>query len=313
MRLASRATLKVYEAVFRALQPGMTKNTVSELDLDQAYHRVGFPGEASVQVDQYTALPHGSIQPQVIKDGSIVMLDDGCSVEGYQSDITRTFVVGKATDKMNKVFDIVKAGSKRDAQSRPSGCAARTAGRRRAHDHRRCGYGPGYQYFLHRVGHGMGMDGHEWPYLVKNNMFGWEKVMTLQPGNGLQRRAGDLHPWSVRRAARRRPARHQRWCGAVHASVRVVGEAILIEGGRVFGLRAKRFGGRRSLGGGWLDPTWVISRSGRPPGLKTRPTRHFTQVTSDQIFGTFTFSIDTGFRSAWARNAGRSRSDLKPM
>ena len=44
------------------------------------------------------------------------------------------------------------------------------------------GYGPGFKYFTHRLGHGMGMDGHEWPYLVKNNMFGWEKALTLQPG-----------------------------------------------------------------------------------------------------------------------------------
>jgi Xaa-Pro aminopeptidase len=181
MRLASRATLKVYEAVFRALQPGMTQNTVSDL-IDQAYHRVGFPGEASVQVDQYTALPHGSIQPQVIKDGSIVMLDDGCSVEGYQSDITRTFVVGKATDKMNKVFDIVKQAQNATLKAaRPSVPLEQldAVARKIIVD---AGYGPGYKYFQHRVGHGMGMDGHEWPYLVKNNMFGWEKVMTLQPG-----------------------------------------------------------------------------------------------------------------------------------
>src|SRR5206468_523285 len=107
MRLASQATLKVYEAVYRALETGMTQNTVSSL-IDQAYARVGFRGEASVQVGQYTALPHGSITPQVIKEGTIIMIDDGCTVEGYQSDITRTFVLGRPTDKMKKVFDIVK-------------------------------------------------------------------------------------------------------------------------------------------------------------------------------------------------------------
>ncbi len=181
MRLASRATLKVYEAVFRALQPGMTQNTVSEL-IEQAYRRVGFPGEASVQVGEYTALPHGSIQPQVIKDGSIVMLDDGCSVEGYQSDITRTFVIGKATDKMNTVFDLVKQAQSVTLKAARPGVPLEqldAVARRIIID---AGYGPGYKYFLHRVGHGMGMDGHEWPYLVKNNMFGWEKALTLQPG-----------------------------------------------------------------------------------------------------------------------------------
>jgi Xaa-Pro dipeptidase len=181
MRLASDATLKVYEAVFRALQPGMTQNTVSGL-IAQAYRRVGFSGEASVQIGEYTALPHGSIQPQVIREGSIVMLDDGCTVEGYQSDITRTFVLGKASDKMNTVFDIVKQAQTAALRAARPGVPLEqldAVARRIIVD---AGYGPGYKYFSHRLGHGMGMDGHEWPYLVKNNMFGWEKALTLQPG-----------------------------------------------------------------------------------------------------------------------------------
>jgi Xaa-Pro dipeptidase len=181
MRLASQATLKVYEAVFRALEPGMTQNTVSGL-IGQAYRRVGFPGEASVQVGEYTALPHGSIQPQVIKEGSIIMLDDGCTVQGYQSDITRTFVLGKATDKMNKVFDIVKQAQTAAVRTARPGVPLEqldAVARKIIVD---AGYGPGYKYFSHRLGHGMGMDGHEWPYLVKNNMFGWEQALTLQPG-----------------------------------------------------------------------------------------------------------------------------------
>lgn len=181
MRLASQATLKVYEAVFRALEPGMTQNTVSGL-ISQAYRRVGFPGEASVQVGEYTARPHGSIQPQVIKEGTIIMLDDGCTVEGYQSDITRTFVLGTATDKMNRVFDIVKQAQTAALRAARPGVPLEqldAVARKIIVD---AGYGPGYKYFTHRLGHGMGMDGHEWPYLVKNNMFGWEKALTLQPG-----------------------------------------------------------------------------------------------------------------------------------
>src|SRR6185295_11568849 len=89
MRLACQATLKCYEAVHKALQPGMTQNDVSGL-IDAAYGRLGFPGFASVQVGEYTALPHGSITPQTIREGTIIMIDDGCTVEGYQSDITRT-------------------------------------------------------------------------------------------------------------------------------------------------------------------------------------------------------------------------------
>ena len=181
MRLAGQATLACYEAVFKALKPGMTQNDCSSL-IAAAYGRLGFPGFASVQVGEYTALPHGSITPQTIREGTIIMIDDGCTVEGYQSDITRTFVLGQATDKMKKVFEIVhQAQSAALKAARPGvplesiDAAARTV----IVD---AGYGPGFKYFSHRVGHGMGMDGHEWPYLVKNNMFGWEKALTLQPG-----------------------------------------------------------------------------------------------------------------------------------
>jgi Xaa-Pro dipeptidase len=181
MRLACQVTLKCYEAVFKALEPGMTQNHVGSL-IAAAYGRLGFPGFASVQVGQYTALPHGSITPQTIREGTIVMIDDGCTVEGYQSDITRTFVLGKATDKMKKVFEIVhQAQAAALAAARP-GVPLQdidAAGRKVVID---AGYGPGFKFFTHRLGHGMGMDGHEWPYLVQNNMFGWEKAMTLQPG-----------------------------------------------------------------------------------------------------------------------------------
>jgi Xaa-Pro dipeptidase len=181
MRLASAATLKVYEAVYRALQPGMTQNQVSEL-IDTGYRRVGFPGEASVQVGEYTALPHGSIAPQTIREGTIIMIDDGCSVEGYQSDITRTFVLGKPAAKMNTVFDVVKRAQTAALQAARPGVPLESidaAGRKVVTD---AGYGPGFKYFSHRLGHGMGMDGHEWPYLVKNNMFGWDRALTAEPG-----------------------------------------------------------------------------------------------------------------------------------
>ena len=181
MRLASAATLKVYEAVYRSLQPGMTQNDVSAL-IGAAYRRVGFPGEASVQVGEYTALPHGSITPQTIREGTIIMIDDGCTVEGYQSDITRTFVLGKATDKMNKVFTIVKDAQTAALKAARPGVPLESidaAARNVVVD---AGYGPGFKYFSHRLGHGMGMEGHEWPYLVKNNMFGWNKALKAEPG-----------------------------------------------------------------------------------------------------------------------------------
>ncbi|HEX7140542.1 MAG TPA: Xaa-Pro peptidase family protein [Vicinamibacterales bacterium] len=181
MRLACQVTLKCYEAVFKALEPGMTQNQVSSL-INAGYGRLGFPGFASVQVGEYTALPHGSITPQTIREGTIIMIDDGCTVEGYQSDITRTFVLGTATDKMKKVFEIVHAAQTAALKAARPGVPLENidaAGRKVVVD---AGYGPGFKYFTHRLGHGMGMDGHEWPYLVKNNMFGFEKALTLQPG-----------------------------------------------------------------------------------------------------------------------------------
>ena len=181
MRLACEATLKCYEAVYKALQPGMTQTQVGSL-INAAYGRLGFPGFASIQVGEYTALPHGSLTPQTIREGTIIMIDDGCTVEGYQSDITRTFVLGKATDKMKKVFDIVHQAQTAALKAARPGVpleAIDAAGRKVVVD---AGYGPGFKYFTHRLGHGMGMDGHEWPYLVKNNMYGWDQNVKLQAG-----------------------------------------------------------------------------------------------------------------------------------
>jgi Xaa-Pro dipeptidase len=159
MRLAAQVTLSAYEAVYRALRLGMTQNQVEEL-ISAAYGKLGFPGEASVEMDEYTAFPHGSDTPQVIREGSIVMIDDGCTVEGYQSDITRTFVVGKAPtsvgDKMKRVFDIVhRAQAAALAAAKPGvECGAVDAAARKVISD--AGYGPDYKHFTHRLGHGLG-------------------------------------------------------------------------------------------------------------------------------------------------------------
>ncbi len=183
MRLAAQVTLSVYEAVYQALRDGMTQHDVAEM-IDRGYERMGFPGEASVMVGEYTAFPHGSATPQVIHEGSIIMIDDGCTVEGYQSDITRTFVLGKASDKMKQVFDIVhRAQSAALAAARPGAeCGSVDAAARKVITE--AGYGPDYKYFTHRLGHGMGMDMHEWPYLVRGNTTKLQANMTTsnEPG-----------------------------------------------------------------------------------------------------------------------------------
>ncbi|MGA8214336.1 MAG: Xaa-Pro peptidase family protein [Candidatus Sulfotelmatobacter sp.] len=188
MRLANQVTLAAYEAVYHALREGMTQQQVEDL-VAAAYGQLGFPGEASVQVGEYSALPHGSSTPQVIREGSIVMIDDGCDVEGYQSDITRTFVLGKAServgDEMNKVFEIVhRAQSAALAAARPGAeCGSIDAAARKVITD--AGYGPDYKYFTHRLGHGIGLDGHEWPYLVRGNTTKLASNMTFSDEPGI--------------------------------------------------------------------------------------------------------------------------------
>ncbi len=181
MALANDATWQVYRAVYRALEPGMTQLRFAEL-VRLAYERVGFDGDASVQTGEHTALPHGSAREQVIGEGTILMVDDGCDVEGYKSDITRTFVLGRASARMHQVFGVVRrAQDAALAAARPGVplAAIDAAARKVVAD---AGFGPGFEHFTHRLGHGIGMDGHEWPYLVKNNMFGWQRDLAARPG-----------------------------------------------------------------------------------------------------------------------------------
>lgn len=193
MRLACRATLLVYRAVAESLHPEMTTTDVHSL-IAAAYHRVGFEGEASLNVDEFTALPHGSRQPQTLREGSILMLDDGCSVEGYQSDITRTFVLGKPTDKMKSIFEIVQRAQTAALRAARPGVSigdVDAAARKVIVDG---GYGPGFKFFTHRLGHGIGLDGHEWPYFVRNNMYGWDLNPRLQAGMTLSDEPGIYIP-----------------------------------------------------------------------------------------------------------------------
>jgi len=184
MQLANDVTLQVYQAAWKSLQPGMTNSEFSDL-IAAAYRQTGFPGDASCQVDAWSALPHGSLQPQVIREGSIILIDDGCTVEGYQSDISRTFVAGKATDKMKRVFDTVHKAQAAALNAAKPGvpCQAVDAAARKVVDD--AGFGPGYAHFTHRLGHGIGMDGHEWPYLVKGNTQLLQTNMTTSDEPGI--------------------------------------------------------------------------------------------------------------------------------
>ena len=184
MQLANNVTLQVYEAAWRSGHPGMSTHEFSGL-IAAGYARVGFVGEASCETGEYSALPHGSIKPQTIREGAMVLIDDGCTVEGYESDITRAFVYGKPSDKMLKVFDIVhRAQAAALATARPGvPCEAVDAAARKVITD--AGFGPGYAHFTHRLGHGIGMDGHEWPYLVQGNTLPLAQHMTFSDEPGI--------------------------------------------------------------------------------------------------------------------------------
>jgi Xaa-Pro dipeptidase len=168
MKLANEVTLAAYEAAYLSTKEGMTQHDFGNM-VQAAHAQQGFQGGASIQVGEYSALPHGSVKPQVIREGTILLMDGGCNVEGYESDISRTVVLGKPTDKMKQVFEIVhRAQSAALAAAKPGvQCQAVDAAARKVISD--ASYGPDYKHFTHRVGHGIGMDGHEWPYLVRGN------------------------------------------------------------------------------------------------------------------------------------------------
>jgi Xaa-Pro aminopeptidase len=184
MQLACNVTLTAYAAVYQAVHDGMTQFELAKL-IEAAHDRLGFPGDALVEVGEYSAFPHGSVQPQVIREGVPILVDGGCKVEGYQSDITRMLVIGTPPDKLKKVFEIVhRAQSAALAAARPGvECGSVDAAARKVISD--SGYGPDYKFFTHRLGHGIGMDGHEWPYLVRGNSLKLAPHMTFSDEPGI--------------------------------------------------------------------------------------------------------------------------------
>jgi Xaa-Pro dipeptidase len=184
MRLACQVTFKAYEAAWKSLKEGMTQNDFSAL-VSAAHKQLGFEGSAGVQVGKYSALPHGSATPQAVREGSILLIDGGCTAEGYSSDLSRTFVLGKATQRMKDVFEVEhRAQTTAVKTARPGlACEAVDAAARKVITD--AGFGPDYKFFSHRVGHGIGMDGHEWPYLVRGNTLPMQAGMVFSDEPGI--------------------------------------------------------------------------------------------------------------------------------
>jgi Xaa-Pro dipeptidase len=164
MRLANQITFDVYKAVYLSCGPGDTTAHFSHL-VDHAYARSGVTGEISCNTGAASATPHGSSKLQTIREGQMVLIDDGCQVDGYWSDISRSFVYGTPSDMQRSVFEtVLNAQSAALAAAHP-GVEMRAVDQAARAVIVKAGYGPAYSFFTHRVGHGIGLDMHEWPYL----------------------------------------------------------------------------------------------------------------------------------------------------
>ena len=183
MRLACEATFDVFRAVFASLKIGMSQNDIAH-HVEAGFSKMGLHGDALVLFGASAALPHGSLKPQNLKEGEVVLIDGGCTVEKYGSDVTRMGVVGKPPENVSRAFEIVR-------KAQDAALDAARAGRLSGpvDDAARAvitgaGYGPDYKFFTHRLGHGIGLDGHEHPYLVRGSKTVLEPGMTFsnEPG-----------------------------------------------------------------------------------------------------------------------------------
>ena len=172
MTQASDITLQAIGATFKALKEGMTNQQVAESVAATTRKLGGRADGALVIFGKYTAFPHGSVQPQKLRDGDVVLIDAGCTVEGYVSDITRTSVFGTPTQRMRDVWEIEQRAQNAAFAAAQVGAtcdAVDTAARKVITD---AGFGPDYKTpgLPHRTGHGIGLDGHEWTNFVRGNM-----------------------------------------------------------------------------------------------------------------------------------------------
>jgi Xaa-Pro dipeptidase len=163
MRKANEVTLRAYEHVYTNLEKGMTPADVNSMMRD-AQAALGGSGIWNMALfGPASAFPHGTSQPQEIEDGQIVLMDCGCSVQGYQSDISRTFVYGEPTARQREVWQTVRRGQQIAYDTARLGTPAGAIDDAVREYYESLGWGPDYATpgLSHRTGHGIGMDGHE--------------------------------------------------------------------------------------------------------------------------------------------------------
>ena len=178
LQRANDITLQAIGAATAKLKEGMTPKDVSDAVAAASRNLGGQSDGGRVIFGKYTAFPHGTVQPLTLKEGDVVLVDCGCSVEGYGSDITRTTVFGKPTQRMRDIWDLEKRAQNAAFAAAQIGATCESvdaAARKVITD---AGFGPDYKVpgLPHRTGHGIGLDGHEWTNFVRGN------TTKLQPG-----------------------------------------------------------------------------------------------------------------------------------
>ncbi len=170
MQRANDITIEAFRAAFATLRGGITQYDFGA-NIRAAFQALGHPGGASAQFGEYTAYPHGSIQPQRLKEGDVVLVDGGCAVEGYQSDVTRTTVFGKPSKRQVDVWNLEKEAQTAAFTAAQIGATCESVDAAARKVITTAGFGPDYKVpgLPHRTGHGIGMDGHEWTNFVRGN------------------------------------------------------------------------------------------------------------------------------------------------
>jgi Xaa-Pro dipeptidase len=178
MQAANDVTIAALRRVHSRIERGMNSGDIAAL-MDQTTLALGGTPEFSlVLLNEASAYPHGSHQVQTVRDGSTILMDCGCSVHGYQSDISRTWVFGTASARQRSVWNTVKRGQEIALATAKLGVPVGSLDDAVRQYYESQGWGPGYRLpgLPHRTGHGIGLDGHESPYLVHSD------AAPLQPG-----------------------------------------------------------------------------------------------------------------------------------
>jgi Xaa-Pro dipeptidase len=181
--LANKITKLAYREGFEQIREGMSPGDLAAA-ISAAHQKMGVSGGGGPQFGLNTAFPHGSVAVRNLQKSDAVLVDGGCSVEGYRSDVTRTIFFGKPTGRQRRVWEAVRKAQVAALKAvRPGAtCESVDAAARKVIED--AGFGPDYKYFVHRLGHGIGLEGHEYPYLVRGNKLKMEPGMTFsnEPG-----------------------------------------------------------------------------------------------------------------------------------